>query len=241
MPDHRDKYYDEIRKKPARLPRRVDLRPLCSAVKYQRHLQSCTSHAISAALEFLEKKDHVHFEDLSRLFIYYNERLLTKKTNIDSGARLRDGIKSLREYGVCPEKLWPYVISRFRQKPPPRCYREARKHRITSYHRIMAVDEMKVCLAEGYPFVCGISVYQSFLSRKVAHTGHIDLPKKHDRVIGGHAVLVVGYDESAKSFLLRNSAGHDWGQGGYFTVPYKYLENRRYSWDFWTIRRVENL
>lgn len=241
FPDHRDKLYEEIMKRPSVLPSRVDLREHCSAVKFQRHLQSCTSHAIAAALELLEKRDRVHFDDMSRLFIYYNERKRVGTTAIDSGARIRDGIKSLAKHGVCPELHWPYVISKFRQKPPRMCYREAKKHRITAYYRLKTLTEMRTCLAEGFPILCGISLYERFVSKRVARTGIVELPRKDEAVIGGHAVLVVGYEDRRKRFLVRNSWGKNWGQEGYCTMPYEYLENRHYSTDFWTIHRAANL
>ena len=241
FPDHRDRLYESIMKKPSVLPRHIDLREHCSAVKFQRHLQSCTSHAIAAALEFLEKRDHVQFDDLSRLFIYFNEREITRTTASDSGARIRDGIKSLARHGVCHESSWPYVISKFTRKPPGKCYEEAKRHKITSYHRLRTLTEMRICLAEGFPILCGFSVYESLVTKKVARTGIAPLPKKHEAVVGGHAVLVVGYEEKTKRFLIRNSWGKHWGQAGYFTVPYEYLENRHYSSDFWSIHRAENL
>src|SRR5207248_427544 len=98
----------------------------------------------------------------SRLFVYYNERMIEGTVNQDSGAFIRDGIKSLAKLGVCTEAEWPYKISRFTKKPTPACYRSAKKHRILSYHRISTVDEMRSCLAEGFPCVFGFTVYEAF-------------------------------------------------------------------------------
>ncbi|MDD5437412.1 MAG: C1 family peptidase, partial [Candidatus Omnitrophica bacterium] len=173
--------------------------------------------------------------DVSRLFIYYNERLAINTVEYDSGAMLRDGIKTLREYGSCLESSWPYIIERFTRKPPVKCYTEAKEHCIESYHRITRLTEMLACLAEGYPFVFGFTVYESFESQKVAHTGVADMPGKDERVLGGHAVMAAGFDQSTKRFLVRNSWGTDWGKDGYFTMPYEYLETL--ADDFWTIRR----
>ena len=175
------------------------------------------------------------YEDVSRLFIYYNERVLEGSVDYDSGASLRDGIKTLRKQGACWEKTWPYLIEHFDRKPPKNCYIEAKKHCIESYHRINSLPEMLTCLAEGYPFVFGFTVYESFQSQRVAKTGVANMPKKKEKAIGGHAVLAVGYNQKQKRFLVRNSWGPKWGQDGYFTMPYEYLETL--SADFWTIRK----
>src|SRR6185369_17362729 len=108
-----------------------------------------------------------------------------------------------------------------------------------SYHRILTLQQMKQCLAEGYPFVFGFSVYQSFESATVARTGKVELPKADETMVGGHAVCAVGYDEAARRFLVRNSWGAGWGMKGYFTMPYDYLANNNLADDFWTVRAFE--
>jgi C1A family cysteine protease len=239
LPDQRDKLYAAIAAPPTEMPSAVDLRPGCSPVENQGALGSCTANALAGGLEFLEEKAGNPETDLSRLFIYYNERRIEGTVAQDSGAQLRDGIKTLVKQGVCAEKMWPYVIARFSVKPPAVCYRDGLKHPITSYHRIMTVMEMKMCLAEGYPFVFGFTVYESFESPAMAKTGALNLPKLEEKVLGGHAVMAVGYDDATKRFLIRNSWGAGWGLQGYFTMPYDYLDSRNLSDDFWTIRAME--
>jgi C1A family cysteine protease len=122
VPDQRDYLLSAVLRVPAKLPPLVDLRPLCSKVEDQEQLGSCTANALAGGLEFLERKDKIAFEDFSRLFIYYNERAVEHTIQSDSGAMIRDGIKTLAKQGVCSEKKWPYVVSKFRLKPIPACY-----------------------------------------------------------------------------------------------------------------------
>lgn len=160
--------------------------------------------------------------------------------NTDAGAQIRDGVKSVNKQGVCPETMLPYNISKFAAKPSATCYKEALKHQVLSYQRVQqTADQMKACMAEGYPFVFGFTVYDSFESSTVAKTGKLNMPKKNEGVIGGHAVMAVGYDDKAKRFIVRNSWGTGWGLNGYFTMPYQYLIDSNLSGDFWTIRIVE--
>ena len=241
VPDQRDYLLSAVLRVPAKLPSKVDLRPLCSKVENQGQLGSCTANALAGALEFLERKDKVSFEDVSRLFIYYDKREVEHIIQSDSGAMIRDGIKTLAKQGVCSEKKWPYIISKFRLKPTPVCYKDAANHKITSYRRIITLDEMRACLADGFPFVFGFTVYESFESQTVAKTGVVNMPQHDERSLGGHAVLAVGCSDAEERFIVRNSWGEDWGMKGYFTMPYKYVADRNLSDDFWTVRRGENM
>jgi C1A family cysteine protease len=241
IPDFRDKMYGAVRPIPSTLPSLIDLRPQCPRVEDQGELGSCTANALIGALEFLEMKDKVRFTELSRLFVYYNERVIEGSVNSDAGAMLRDGIKTLAKQGVCSETNWPYDIKGFTKKPPKGCYQEAEKHQILSYARINTVDEMRATLAEGFPFVFGFAVYEGFQSAQVSKSGVVNLPEKGEKQVGGHAVLAVGYDDATKRFTVRNSWGTGWGMKGYFTIPYAYLQDRNLSDDFWTIRRAEQL
>lgn len=233
-PDHRDFLYSAIAPK-IKLPVRVDLRPQCSPVENQGRLGSCTANALAGNLQFLEIAENQVYQDVSRLFIYFNERFIEGTVSLDSGAMIRDGIKALVKWGVCPESIWPYDISRFTIKPTAACYKQALKHRIVSYHRLQTIDEMLNCLAEGFPFVFGFTVYESFESLKVAQSGIVPMPKKTERAVGGHAVMAAGYDQKQKRFIVRNSWGAQWGMQGYFTIPYAYLQTL--ADDFWTIRQ----
>ena len=242
FPDHRDLNYKLIKKvglgEEVTLPKTIDLRPACPPVENQKNIGSCTAQALVGNLEFLELKDNKPFVDLSRLFIYYNERAMEGTVNSDAGAQIRDGIKTLANQGVCSETLWPYVESKFTDKPCAVCYKDAAKHRITSYYRITNLDDMKHCLASGYPFVFGSTLYESFESSSFAKTGILPMPKPSERVIGGHAMCCVGYDDDKQWVIVRNSWGVDWGIKGYFYMPYEYIGNANLSDDMWTIRTL---
>ena len=239
-PDQRDKLYSAIAAPPKKLPASVDLRPLCSPVENQGNLGSCTANALVGSLEFLEIKAGKTVTDLSRLFVYYNERAIEGTVTEDAGGMIRDGVKSLVKQGVCTEQAWPYVISQFAVKPPAACYKQGLAHQVLSYHRILTLQEMRSCLAEGYPFVFGFTVYEAFESPAVAKSGQLNLPKPKEKSLGGHAVLAVGYDDATQRFTIRNSWGAAWGQQGYFTMPYAYLSNRNLSDDLWTLRAFED-
>jgi C1A family cysteine protease len=241
LPDHRDFSYAAPRGILRKLPARVDLVKACPPVYDQGQLGSCTANAIGAAFEFgLRKQAPAGDFVPSRLFIYYNERVLENTVPMDNGASIRDGMKSVHHQGVCPEREWPYEIGKFADKPAEPCYAHALEHQVLSYHRVpRTLNQMKGCLADGYPFVLGFTVYESFESETVAKTGKMNLPQKDEAVLGGHAVLAVGYSDAAKRFTVRNSWGTAWGKKGYFTMPYEYLLNADLSDDFWTIRLVE--
>src|SRR5258707_363397 len=198
LPDHRDYLYAAPRAVLLQLPTSFDLTDQCPPVYDQGQLGSCTANAIAGAFEFgLTRQRAPNFMP-SRLFIYYNERVMENTVNTDSGAMIRDGVKSVNKQGVCPEKLWPYVITEFAQKPHSLCYTDALRHQVLSYQRVArSENEMKGCLAQGYPFVFGFTVYESFESEAVAKTGQVNLPGKTEHVVGGHAVLAGGYHGKA--------------------------------------------
>lgn len=251
LPDQRDFLFAQRIEAPEELPRLVDLRLHCSPVVNQGRIGSCTGNALAGALDFLEIRglstpiktddtqvfNHNKFEPYSRLFIYYNERLIEGRVDQDSGATLRDGIKSLLNFGGCRESLWKYTNSNVFKKPSTSSYKEASNHKISVYMRIQSLQEMRQCLSAGFPFAFGMTVYESFESAEVARTGLVPLPAITERMLGGHAVLCVGYNDIRGCLIIRNSWGTAWGQKGYFMLPYEYAENLKLVMDFWTIRR----
>lgn len=222
------------------LPPIVDLRPQCSPIQDQGQLGSCTANAIAGAFDFERGRQSLPFMQPSRLFIYYNERAIEGTINSDAGAQIRDGFKVINTHGVCYESQWPYDIAAFAQRPWPNCYQKAKQDKCLSYLAVAQyTSTMKECLSEGYPFVFGFTVYESFESDAVAASGIVPMPGPNEAVVGGHAVVAVGYNDATQRFYCRNSWGTDWGQAGYFEMPYAYLNNPNLSDDFWTIRLVE--
>ena len=222
------------------IPTSADLLHICPPVMDQGNLGSCTANALTGAIEILELKDGHPLKLLSRLFLYYNERSLEGTVYSDAGAAIKDGIKVLNKYGCCLEALWPYNISRYTQKPNQNCYNNAQTHDIVNYSSISNINDMKVCLASGFPFVFGFTVYQSFESDTVAQTGIVPMPQPGETCLGGHAVCAVGYDDSTKMFTVRNSWGENWGLKGYFKMPYDYISNPDLASDFWHINKTKS-
>ena len=235
LPDPRDRMYLAPRRLIS-LPPHVDLRPYCSPVEEQGSVGSCTGQAFAGVLEYLDRRNDGAHADVSRLFIYYNERKLENATGEDAGAYIRDGIKALKEWGACDEYLWPYEERRWSVEPSPKAYRDALKRRIKSYERVTSLYDLKAALAEGLPVVFGFMVYESFDSGEVGKTGSMSMPEAGEELRGGHAVLAVGYDDATRTLIVRNSWGETWGDKGYFYMPYAYADDPVLSDDFWTVK-----
>ncbi len=223
----------------APIPATSDLRSAMPAVVDQGNLGSCTANAIAAAFQYDQIKQKIAAFPASRLFVYYNERLLEGTVNYDSGAYIRDGIKTLNTYGVCAETAWPYVVSQYRTKPNTAAYTAAKLHTALSYYAVpVTTADIKSAVAAGFPVTIGFTVYSSFMSAATANTGVMTLPTKYEQVLGGHAVLIVGYDDVKQRFIVRNSWGTNWGDKGYFYMPYAYVTTARLN-DLWVVSSVK--
>jgi uncharacterized protein (TIGR02594 family) len=250
LPDYRDHLFSAPMRALQNLPPMVSLTPEFE-IYDQGEIGSCTANALAGAIQFDRLKNGQAPDFVpSRLFIYYNERVVENDVGLDGGAYLRDGIKILNQLGVCPETSWPYdstpaaydggpfpAGSPPATQPPDRCFEEALKYSITSYQRLTpTLAQLQGCLASGYPFVFGFSVYSSWYDQD-PRPATISLPGDNDNQVGGHAVLCVGYDNATLLFKIRNSWGPTAGDRGYFYMPYSYLTGGLAS-DFWVINAV---
>ena len=240
LPDKRDLWFENNYLLSIEKPvEKVDLRDKCPQVYNQGQLGSCTANALACAIQYDEMKQNLNSETPSRLFVYYNERDMEGTIDSDSGASLRDGVKCINKIGYCNETQWSYDIEKFKEKPSQDCYDYARKHKALSYKRVQQDEtHIKSVLQSGFPVVFGISVYESFESETVAKTGVVPLPEKEERMLGGHAIVLVGYDNEKKLFIFRNSWGEDWGDKGYGYLPFEYVCDANLASDFWVVNKV---
>lgn len=206
----------------------VDLRDRCPSVYDQGKLGSCTANAICGNYSYIYLQEKLlppsDEKFFSRLFLYWNEREIEGTIEKDSGASLRDGLKAVNKIGVPFEEYWPYDIDKYSEKPSNEAFERAHRHIAIRYERLERdIHQLKQCLLNGDPFVFGFTVYESFESDEVAKTGMMSVPKEDEKLLGGHAVMAVGFDDSKRAFIIRNSWGENWGIDGYFYMPYDFM------------------
>ncbi len=234
-PDYRDFQYVALSN--VTLPPSVDLRNQDTHIRDQGQLGSCTAFAIEGHFNFLNQKEGMSPFLGSPLFVYYNERRDMGTVNSDSGASIRESVKTCLVDGVAPETDWPYLTARFTQSPPALAYTNARAHMVTQYLSVgQDLTTMKTCIASGFPFVFGFSVFQNFESAQTASTGIVGMPS--GSYLGGHAMMALGYIDATQSFICRNSWGTGFGDHGYVYMPMAYLTNQQLAADIWTLRLV---
>lgn len=242
--------------KVASLPGSVDLRPWCSPIEAQGELGSCTAHAGVGMVEYFEIRAFGKHVVGSRLFLYKVTRNLLHWTG-DSGAFTRSMMGALVLFGLVPEDYWPYNIADFDKEPTAFCYAYAQNFQSIDYYRldppgitpIKLLNQIKINISAGLPAICGFTIYSSYLQGKV--TGKIPFPTADEKIVGGHAVMVVGYDDNLKiknsnigsaettgAFLIRNSWGTEWGIEGYGWLPYQYV-TKRLAIDWWSLLKNE--
>ena len=216
------------------LPEAVSLRTVMPPVFNQGNLGSCTSNAAAALFAYVHGGG-----PYSRLQIYYDERVMEGTVAYDAGAQIKDSIQVLAKIGAGLEIDWPYDVSKFADAPPPKELQEAAQNKAIVYSRVVTGYDFRNCLAQGFPFIIGFTVYESMEGNEVATTGIVPMPSPNERIMGGHAVCVIGYSiiDGVLYYEVRNSWGDQWGDSGNFYIPAEYLENPNLACDGWTIRR----
>ena len=212
----------------------VDLRGKFPEVYNQGKIGSCTANALTAIFDY---DSNFKFRG-SRLFLYYNERLLINETEKDEGAFIYDGITALKTFGLCAEKDWSYIQSNVFNKPSIDAYNKAKLNYVKEAFKIDN-DKETICswLDKNEPITVGISIFSNFMTGYSSKTGIIGLPSPTDKFLGGHAVVICGYNDITSQFILRNSWGNYWGDNGYFYLPYDYITDSNYSNDLWIITK----
>lgn len=214
------------------LPPRVDLRDRCSPVGDQQELGACTAFAVGRGLrECLQRIRGEAPTPLSPLFLYYETRRLRNSLSRDSGATVTDAMNALAGAGVATEAAWPYDPNAFAEAPPASAYEAAIGWRLTSGVRLSGLEDMRKALAHGQPVAFGMRIYSYF--RDLGADGELPMPQAGDVMVGGHAVLAVGYDDRRRVLIVRNSFGPSWGDAGYFYLPYAYATEENVL-DLWT-------
>jgi C1A family cysteine protease len=234
------------------VPGKVDLSPHMPPIYDQGQLGSCTGNGIARVLEYQSIREGEPTVTPSRLFIYYNERVIEGTVNQDAGAAIRDGIKVVASEGAPPESEWPYSDANpgpFDQKPPPNVYLDATEHEALVYQRIVLGGPgapLRSALAAGLPIVFGFSVPAYFEDGTWDPTKEpLRVPGPNDHFIGGHCVVISGYDFTCTrfsdlAFQCENSWGASWGMNGRFWVDAHWFDaNAGLASDFWVISKVK--
>ena len=242
---------------PAKLsiPPSVDLRAWCAPIENQGALGSCTANAGVGLMEYYERRAFGRHIDASRLFLYKATRNLLHWTG-DRGAFLRSTMAAMVLFGVPPEEYWPYVIADFDKEPSSFCYAFAQDYQAIQYFRLdppatpkdLLLKRTKSFLAAGLPSMFGFTVFSSI--SQAGDDGNIPYPCQGERILGGHAVVAVGFNDEIKiqnttcgvettgALLIRNSWGTGWGNRGYGWVPYEYIL-RGLAIDWWSLLKNE--
>lgn len=206
-------------------------------------LGSCTANAVARVLDYALLRQGLPPVLASRLYIYYYSRLLEGTVREDAGAVIRDVIKVVAKRGAPPEAKWPYVPDRFRLRPSFSAERGTQQRAITYMAVAQDAATIESLLAQNFPVIVGIAVYDSFESALVAHGGLVPLPAPHEKQLGGHCMFICGYDRDYQGdgprYEVANSWGPDWGDHGYCWLPYDYLHNPGLASDFWTIEAAK--
>jgi C1A family cysteine protease len=240
-PDHRDRFHDFPIAR-GTTPGRWDLRTHCPPVKDQGNLATGTVNAVTTVFQFALLRQALGDFDPSRHFLYWNMREVEGgdgDVDRDCGGSIRDALFSLFWMGCCTEKMWPYDSNNVNERPSDICFSTARYPRSIEYKRVeQTLDQLRAAIRRTLPVIFGFSVYESFEAVSVAADGKMPEPTESEQLLGGHAGVLVGYDDEKECGIVRNSWGSEWGDGGDFYMPYAFLLNPDRCGDFWTLEKV---
>jgi hypothetical protein len=233
------------------LPKKTDMRVHSLSIYSQGELGSCVAQSICAGIRLRNRKINSDQTLLSRwtlgskvpeitpsrLGLYWHARIEEGlPSNMDTGSTIHSGLLSVEKFKLFDESLWPYDVKKFSLEPPINTFVEASKYKVVEYSKVENnLLMLKHMLSQGYPIACGIVVYPSMMTHSVLVSGTVPMPSVREKTIGGHAILLVGYDDDTSTFLFQNSWGTVWGDSGFGRLTYDYVD--RYGADFWAIER----
>lgn len=241
-PDERDYKFSSTLLRdidPSALPAKVDLRPQWGEILDQGSLGSCVSNSVAYQLRYVLKKNSGKVLNMSRLYIYYNGRSLANyPIKEDTGLTMRGGFQSVAAQGAVEEKVWPYVVSQFAVKAPDTIYTVGRQNKDILYYAVTQdLNQIKKCLKDGFAISFGIALFSSFMSSAVARSGQVPIPNQSsEQRVGGHAMTIIGYDDSTQKFIVANQWGKSWGDSGFCHIPYSLILDKKLTGDLWTPR-----
>lgn len=257
VPDSRDYIYEPMplkqvvkprfrqnpqpRFRPVAPPVKSSLQSTLAPVLDQGNLGSCVSNAVSNTMKCIDIKNNRSNRVglYSRLFNYYNTRILENSVFNDDGCQIRNAVKVINKIGSTDEIIWPYTISKFRDKPTQTAYSDAVTKKITKYRRVNQTrTDIKSCINSGYPVIIGFLCFSSMFTLNAFNTGNIPMPKRGEQIYGGHCVIIVGYNDATQTYDFQNSWGTSWGNQGFGTIPYAFIENPNYATDFWMVENT---
>lgn len=216
----------------------IDLRKNFSKIKNQGQQGSCLAFALTSIFEYMMKVNKQTECDLSEAFLYYNARNMDDNNDVstkeDTGSRFKPAMDSLIKYGISLEKFWPYNDEVYSNKPTREAYKDAENRKLIKAVNVNGnSNAIKSALSDGYPVAVSLTLCPSFYNNgayiTVPSKEEIDDIKenvnKSDVILRCHAMVIVGYSEDLKMFLVRNSWGDNWGDKGYCYIPYAYIDN----------------
>ena len=172
----------------------------------------------------------------SRLCLYALARILTNVLlSDDSGLNVIDACYAIKKYGVCQETVCQYIESNFSVMPSLSALKNCNTFNSFAYYFVnQDLQSIKQALVtNASPIIFGINVYDSFMTSQVASSGMIPIPNTTtETLLGGHCLVLVGYNDSTQHFTAINSWGTDWGKKGYCYFPYEYLTDPNLAMDF---------